>query len=66
MKLTQIIVLGLVVAVVVYDIVAYSVWGVGATVSRVTLGWASGLPIIALAIGVVIGHLFWPQKEIEK
>jgi len=71
MKITQVVVLGAVLAIVLYDIAAYSLWGVSATVSRVTLGWASGLPIISLAIGVVIGHLFWPQpapnkKELEE
>lgn len=33
----------------------------GATVSELMLAWASRHPIVAFAMGVVVGHLFWPQ-----
>ena len=60
-NVTARIVLAVVALIVIYDIAAYYAWGVDATVSRVTLGWASDIPIVAVGIGVVIGHLFWPQ-----
>lgn len=32
------------------------------TVSQIIQGWATEQPIIGVAIGVLIGHLFWPVK----
>ena len=52
------IALGLFVA---YDVVAFLRGGVQATISRVTLGWARRWPLLPLLVGVVLGHLFWPQ-----
>ena len=34
----------------------------GDTISELTLGWAQNHPIIPMAVGVVCGHLFWPQR----
>jgi hypothetical protein len=45
----------------VYDIVAYVHGGVQATISRVVLGWAHANPVVAFAVGLLCGHLFWPQ-----
>ena len=33
----------------------------GATVSAVLSGWAKEVPLLPFAIGVLIGHLFWPR-----
>jgi hypothetical protein len=33
----------------------------GATISEVTMGTLRRFPIIGVLIGVVLGHLFWPQ-----
>ena len=52
-----------VVAFVVVDVLAIATEGVGATFSRYALGVASDHPIVPLAAGIVIGHLFWPQKR---
>ena len=35
--------------------------GDGATVSEVVLGWAKAHPVFPFAVGVVCGHLLWPQ-----
>lgn len=64
--ITKVVVLATVAIVALYDIIIYNVSGVDATVSRVTLSWASDLPIIPLVIGVVIGHLFWSQPRSKK
>jgi len=32
------------------------------TVSRVMLVWSERFPILPLCVGIVIGHLFWPNK----
>lgn len=59
---------GLIVAFVlgcVYDLIAYTNAGNEATISRVLLGWATDYPIVAIAFGVLLGHLFAPQ-HVEK
>jgi hypothetical protein len=41
---------------------------VEATFSRIIYRTASTMPLIPLAIGILLGHLFWPQtpKDEEK
>jgi len=64
-RLTQIIIIAATMLVIVYDVIAVSAWGVDATVSRVTLSWAKSNPILPFAVGVVCGHLFWPQPKLN-
>lgn len=45
------------------DLVAYVTVGTIGTLSDFVLGLVTAWPILALAVGVVIGHLFWPQKK---
>lgn len=56
------IILALVLIVVgLYDLIAVLWFGQPATVSAVVLQIAKRHPILPLAVGVLIGHLFWPQ-----
>jgi hypothetical protein len=32
-----------------------------ATISVVVLGWAGEHPVLPFALGVIMGHLLWPQ-----
>lgn len=50
----------------VYDLIAYNAGGNGATISRVLLSWATDYPIVAIAFGVLLGHLFVPQHVAKK
>lgn len=45
----------------VYDIYAVLFLPPGASVSEVVLSIARRHPILPLLVGVLIGHLFWPQ-----
>ena len=45
-----------------YDVIALLFGGVDATISRQMYHGASGHPIIAVAFGGLVGHLFWPQR----
>ena len=45
-----------------YDVLALIFGGVDATISRQMYFGAVGHPIIAVAFGVLVGHLFWPQR----
>ena len=64
--MTRTITVGILVAVVVllivWDVYAYLAGGSQATISRVTLAFAGEHPVVPFLIGVVSGHLFWPQK----
>jgi len=64
-SLTKVIVLAVIASASIYDIVIYAVFGVDATISRVLLGWARDIPIVVLPVGVLLGHLFWPQRVLQ-
>jgi hypothetical protein len=54
-----------VVAIAVYD-TAVAINGIpGDTISEITLAWVSAHPIagvmFGVALGIILGHLFWPQ-----
>jgi hypothetical protein len=59
---TRYFMIGSVLAVVLYDIVAVLLGGVEATISRQVYYASVSWPILPVAVGVLIGHLFWPQK----
>lgn len=44
---------------VLWDVWACARWGADGTISRVALYHCQHEPILALAVGVVIGHVFW-------
>lgn len=44
-----------------YDVFAMWRWGYHGTISFDALNAAKNYPIIGVAVGVVIGHIFWPQ-----
>jgi putative Ca2+/H+ antiporter (TMEM165/GDT1 family) len=50
------------VALCIYDVIAVWRGGGGSTISSVMLAAGREYPIIVLAIGVVLGHLFWSQR----
>lgn len=61
--------IGLIVAFLlgcVYDLFAFTAAGNDATISRVLLGWATDYPIVAIAFGVLLGHLFVAQHPEKK
>jgi len=54
-----------IVAIAVYDTIV-AINGIpGDTISEITLAWGRRHPIavlcLGLALGIVLGHLFWPQ-----
>ncbi len=44
---------------------AFGTPGAGDTVSEVVLGAARKHPVIPLIVGIVLGHLLWPQEVKE-
>ena len=51
------------VGLTVWDIVVASNDTDGDTISEIILGFAGDWPILAVAFGVLAGHLFWPQTK---
>jgi len=62
-SITVALVVGTLVALIAYDVVADVEGGVSATISRVLRAAAMDYPIIPFAVGVLIGHLFWSQGQ---
>jgi hypothetical protein len=54
-------IVGLIVAVLVYDMWVATNGTPGDTISEVVLGASVRYPALPLLVGFVLGHLFWPQ-----
>ena len=57
----KLILLGLVIIVAFWDAAVLIMGRPEATISAVLLQLAKDNPIIAFTMGVVVGHLFWPN-----
>jgi hypothetical protein len=57
-KLTGWLTLTWVVAAIGYDYLAYRLWGSQATISHVLRMWSDGYPVLLIALGCLIWHLF--------
>jgi hypothetical protein len=64
-NLTKWFILASLVLIIGYDIFAVLKDGEQATISAVLLGWSREYPPLTLAFGVLMGHLFWPQKVVK-
>ncbi len=62
-RVTLVYVLTVVVVSIVFDAVMYWRGGWEATISYLVLTRSRRYQVIALAVGILIGHLFWPQPE---
>lgn len=61
-KVWKLMVGSIAVLIIALDVFAYVGWGVDATLSRHTVAGAMEHPTLPLAVGFVLGHLFWPQR----
>lgn len=48
-------------AVICFDLLVGFRWGADSTISRQMLVVAKQYPILAVGVGVLMGHVFWPQ-----
>lgn len=60
-QLTDMVLVGAVILLALYDLAALAIGGPEATISRRVLHWSQLFPMIPLAAGVLIGHLFCAQ-----
>jgi hypothetical protein len=62
-QMTRLVAAIIIIVVVTYDLLAFYIWGGEATISTQVLELSQKYPIVAFAIGVLIGHMFWPQSD---
>lgn len=60
-RVTKHALIALVAVVVVYDVYVILVGGPEASISRVTRDWAMHWQAVPFGVGIVTGHLFWPE-----
>lgn len=60
-KVTISILVAAVLALIAWDVVVAMNPTPGDTISEITLAFAMRHPALPFAVGVVCGHLFWPQ-----
>lgn len=58
---TRLLLLIVVLVLVAWDVLAIRYGGPQASISRVTFDLVSRYPMLSLAVGIVIGHIFWPE-----
>lgn len=63
---TQFILLVLAALLGAYDAYVIVTFGYDASISVVVLDWSRRAPVLPFAVGVIAGHLFWPQSDKEK
>jgi hypothetical protein len=63
--LTQAVVILTLAILGAYDAYIISEEGYDASISVVVLYWSHKAPIIPFIVGVIAGHLFWPQASQE-
>ncbi len=59
MGITKDLIIATIVILAAVDVWLYITKGSEATISRTLLKWSQAYPIIAFALGVVFGHIFW-------
>ena len=64
-ELTRWILISVAILFIIWDIIVVLTAGVDSTISKIILGVACKYPIFPFSFGVLMGHLFWPQR-IEK
>lgn len=63
MSPTRIVILSCLAVLIVYDIWALSVHGYDWTISQDMYTFAKQFPIAPMGLGVVFGHLYWPNAS---
>lgn len=60
---TRAVVLGTILGWLAYDVYAAARWGARGTLSYTIWYWAAEQPLVAFGLGLVVGHLLWPQTR---
>ncbi len=65
-KMTQTLLIFAVTSLAGYDAWVYRTAGTDATISAVVHDFAVDWPIAGVAIGTIIGHIFWPFRSMSQ
>jgi hypothetical protein len=60
-NLLAIIIMGSLLGAAVWDLAVLAAGHSADQISRIILSWSRALPILPLLVGILLGHLFWPQ-----
>jgi len=60
-RITRIVLIGTAAVWLVWDLIAFNFGGLPASISGMVPEWGCTYPQIIFLVGVVCGHLFWPQ-----
>lgn len=60
--ITRIFIVVVIIVTAIFDIAIDKSVGVDATISRVLLAASVHSPVILIAFGLLVGHLFWAQR----
>lgn len=61
MSVTEAVMAALLIVAIIYDILAAILYGQSVTMSARTWALSKRYPILPLAVGILLGHLFWSQ-----
>ena len=62
MNITQAFIIALIAVIAAFDAGVVYVWGQEQSISRHLYNISVAYPIVPFAVGVVVGHVFWPVK----
>ena len=62
--LLALVLLGTIAAAGAWDVYAAFALDYHSTVSHIFQTWSIQFPILPLAVGTLLGHLFWPQRPL--
>jgi hypothetical protein len=66
-RITRAVTVGIILLIACYDATALALWGAQATISQaVGIEGSFDSPFIPFAMGIVMGHLFWPQSKSKR
>lgn len=64
--MTKIFIVAVIACITVFDVIIFSRGGTESTISWTIFEWSHEHPVVAFAMGFVMGHLFWQMKGLEK
>ena len=62
-KLTKSFIGATILVIVAFDVYVFQGGGTESTISWTMVEWSYKYPIFPFSMGVIMGHLFWPQYE---
>lgn len=61
MNATKLMLIITILLIVIYDIIAFYIWGSEGTISNVVWNISLENPIVPFTVGLICGHLFWRE-----